>query len=133
MENKIIRRRISSHCRHYSESFKRMVVAEFERGPLNKDQLQEKYGIGGNSSILVWCRRYGKLHYPEKGIINGRPMKDPQKQRIKDLERALAQEKLKVTAYEKLIEIAEREEGVSILKKDAAKQLPSLDDNTHAK
>jgi len=126
MENKIIRRRISSPRRQYSESFKRMVVAEFERGPLNKDQLQEKYGIGGNSRILVWCRRYGKLHYPEKGIINGRPMKDPQKQRIKELEQQLKMEKLKVLAYQKLIEITEQEEGISILKKDVTKQSDRL-------
>lgn len=33
---------------------------------------------------------------------------------------------MKVEAYEKLISIAEREEGISILKKDVAKQLKSL-------
>jgi transposase len=126
MENEIIRTRNSSPCRHYSESFKRMVVSEFERGPLNKDQLQVKYCIGGNSRILVWCRRYGKLHYPKKGIINGRPMKDPQKQRIKELEQQLKMEKLKVLAYQKLIEITEQEEGISILKKDVTKQSDRL-------
>lgn len=126
MENKIIRRRISSPSFQYSESFKRMVVSEFERGPLNKDQLQVKYGIGGNSRILVWCRRYGKLHYPQKGIITGRPMKDPQKQRIKELEQQLKLEKLKVLAYQKLIEITEQEEGISILKKDVTKQSDRL-------
>jgi len=31
--------------RKYSDAFKRMVVAEFERGPLNKDAIQQKYGI----------------------------------------------------------------------------------------
>lgn len=104
-----------------------MVVREFERGALNKDQLQAKYGIGGNSRVLQWCRKYGKLHYPQSGPITGRPMKDPQKQRIKELERQLAEERLKVAAYQKLIEVAEREEGISILKKGAAKQLKSLD------
>lgn len=109
----------------YSESFKKKVVQEFERGILNKDELQAKYGIGGNSRILQWCRKYGKLHYPEKGAL-GRPMKDPQKQRIKDLEKQLEEAKLKLVAYEKLIEIAEKEDGISILKKDDAKQSVSL-------
>lgn len=126
MENERIRKRNSSPSRQYSESFKRMVVAEFERGPMNKDQLQVKYGIGGNSRVLVWCRRYGKLHYPYTGIISGRPMKDPQKQRIKDLEQQLKAEKLKVLAYQKLIEITEQEEGISILKKDVTKQSDRL-------
>jgi len=126
MENERIGKGHSSLHRSYSESFKRMVVSEFERGPLNKDQLQVKYGIGGNSRVLVWCRRYGKLHYPYKGNITGRPMKDPQKQRIKDLEQQLKAEKLKVLAYQKLIEIAEQEEGISILKKDGTKQSDRL-------
>lgn len=109
----------------YSESFKQAVVQDYEMGLLNKDQVQLKYGIGGNSRVLEWCRKYGKLHYPKKGNL-GRPMKDPQKQRIKELENQLAEEKLKVLAYQKLISIAEKEEGISILKKDVAKQLTSL-------
>lgn len=114
----------------YSDAFKKKVVAEYERGLLCKDELQRKYGIGGNSRVLEWCRRFGKLHYPERGTATGRPMKDPQKQRIKELEKQLELEKLKVMAYEKLIEIAEREDGISILKKDAAKPLKSLDKHT---
>ncbi|MND42026.1 hypothetical protein D3C80_327860 [compost metagenome] len=105
----------------YSEWFKRAVVADYERGLLNKDQIQAKYGIGGNSRVLEWCRKYGKLHYPVAGSL-GRPMKDPQKQRIKELEKQLEEAKLKIIAYEKLISIAEKEEGINILKKDAAKQ-----------
>ncbi len=39
---------------------------------------------------------------PELTPNNGRPMKDPQKQRINDLEHQLKIEKLKVLAYEKI-------------------------------
>jgi len=113
--------------RKYSEAFKRKVVAEYESGNLNKDQLQLKYGIGGNSLILNWCRRYGRLSYPPRGTTIGRPMKDPQKQRIKELEKQLADMQLKIAAYQKLIEITEREEGISILKKDGARQSTKSD------
>ena len=130
MAEQMIRVKVTVPSKKYSDAFKRMVVQEYERGLLNKDQLQHKYGIGGNSRILTWCRKFGKLHYPQKGQNIGRPMKDPQKQRIKELENQLLEEKLKVAAYEKLIEIAEREEGISILKKDVAKQLKSLDKPT---
>lgn len=126
MEKESIRIRIVAPVKKYSESFKRMVVKEYERGILNKDQLKIKYGLGGKSRVLEWCRIYGKLHYPIKGIYDGRPMKDPQKQRIKELERQLEEEKLKVLAYQKLISIAEQEEGISILKKDVTKQLDRL-------
>lgn len=125
MSYQVIKTKSKGSIKAYSEAFKKMVVAEFERGPLNKDQLQAKYGIGGNTRIFEWCKKYGKLHYPGKGKI-GAPMKDPQKQRIKDLEKELADAKLKLLAYEKLITIAEQEEGISILKKDEARQLPRL-------
>lgn len=121
----------SSHLK-YSEAFKKAVVSEYERGLLNKDQIQIKYGIGGNSRVLTWCRKYGKLHYPKSGSL-GRPMKDPQKRRIKELEKQLADAKLKLIAYEKLIEIAEQEEGISILKKSEAKQSGSLPEPTQEK
>jgi|ERR1700684_4472997 transposase len=116
----------------FSQAFKKKVVAEFERGFLNKDQLQAKYGLRGNSTVLKWCRKYGKLHYAQKGEL-GRPMKDPQKQRIKDLEKQLADAKLQIEAYQKLIEISEAEEKISILKKDVAKQSVSLPKPTQEK
>jgi transposase-like protein len=130
-EETIIKKQVAPP-KTYSDAFKRMVVKEYEKGMLNKDQLQRKYGIGGKSRLLDWCRRFGKLHYPVKGN-QGRPMKDPQKQRIKDLEKQLADEKLKVKAYERLIAIAEQEEGICILKKDVAGRSRSLGSDTHGK
>ncbi len=132
MSYKIVKVPGQGSGKQYSEAFKRMVVAEFERGPLNKDQLQRKYGIGGNTRIFEWCKKYGKLPYESKASI-GAPMKDPQKRRIKELERELADEKLKVLAYQKLIEIAEREDGISILKKGEARQSVSLPKHTREK
>jgi len=132
METETIKSKKSSPRKHFSLTFKKKVVAEFERGFLNKDQLQAKYGMRGNSAVLKWCRKYGKLHYAQKGEL-GRPMKDPQKQRIKDLEKQLADAKLQIEAYQKLIEISEAEEKVSILKKDVAKQSVSLPKPTQEK
>jgi len=120
----------SAPVKAYSVNFKRMVVREYEGSTLNKKQIQLKYGIQGHSRLLSWCRQYGKLTYPQKGIRIGRPMKDPQKQRIKELEKELELERLKVIAYEKLIEIAEREDGISISKKDVARQLRHLRKST---
>jgi len=132
MSYKVIKVKSEAPQLKYSEAFKRSVVAEYERGLINKDQIQAKYGIKGNSRVLEWCRRYGKLHYP-KAVALGRPMKDQQKQRIKDLEKELADAKLKLVAYEKLIEIAEQEEGISILKKEEAKRSVSLPGRTQEK
>lgn len=106
--------------KRYSEAFKRQVVREFEQGGLNKDQLQVKYGIGGNSRILTWCRKYGKLAYP-KSSATGRPMKDPQKQRIKELEAKLKAAEQKLKVYDKLIEVTNRELDSDIIKKIEAR------------
>ena len=132
MSEETVRKKQTAPPRTYSDAFRRMVVKEYEKGMMNKDQLQRKYGISGNSRLLDWCRKFGKLHYPIKGN-EGRPMKDPQKQRIEDLEKQLADEKLKVMAYERLIAIAEKEEGICILKKGVAERSRSLGSDTHEK
>jgi len=100
----------------YSETFKRQIVREFEKGGLNKDQLQAKYGIKGNSRLLEWCRKYGKFAYNTPST-NGRPMKDPQKQRIRELEKKLKAAELKLKVYDKLIEVTNRELDADIVKK----------------
>ncbi len=106
----------------YSLAFKRKIVQEYEGGLLNKDRLALKYGIKGNSTVLKWCRQYGRLAYPiDSPTQMGRPLKDPQKQRIKELEQALANALAQVKAYQTLIQLTEQEEGISILKKDGIK------------
>lgn len=132
MEIETIRSKKVAPRSRFSLAFKKKVVAEYERGFLNKDQLKAKYGLGGNSTVLKWCRKYGKLHYAQQGEL-GRPMKDPQKQRIKNLEKQLADAKLQIEAYQKLIAITEAEEKTSILKKDVAKQSVSLPKPTQEK
>jgi transposase len=104
----------------YSEAFKRRVVREYEQGKMNKDQLMIKYGIKGKSVVLEWCRKYGKFVYPNVGPV-GRPMKDPQKQRIKELEKQLKAAEQKLKVYDKLIEITNRELDADIVKKIEAK------------
>jgi transposase len=106
--------------REYSEAFKRQVVREYERGGITKDQLKRKYGIEGKSRVLTWCRKYGTLVY-DSPAQNGRPMKDPQKQRIKELEKKLKAAELKLKVYDKLIEVTNRELDADIIKKIEAK------------
>lgn len=116
MEQITIRLKSGTPTPHYSEAFKKQIVREFEQGLLNKDQLQFKYGLGGNSTVLKWCRKYGKFAY-NTPTENGRPMKDPQKQRIKELEKKLKAAELKLKVYDKLIEVTNRELNTDIIKK----------------
>lgn len=106
---------ISPYQTKYSQAFKVQVVREYEQGFRTKDELMNKYKIGGHSTVLQWCRKYGKLYYP-KTKAPGRPMKDPQKQRIKELEHELKEAREKIMVYEKLIEITKRESGIDVIK-----------------
>ena len=112
--------RLKSGFPRFSEAFKKQLVREFEQGLLNKDQLRVKYGLGGNSTVLKWCRKYGKLAY-HSPTTTGRPMKDPQKQRIRELEKKLKAAELKLKVYDKLIEVTNRELDTDIIKKIEAR------------
>lgn len=109
----------------YSEAFKKQVVREYEKGAFSKKQIQAKYGIKGKSRLLDWCRKYGRFAYHEPST-NGRPMKDPQKQRIKELEKKLKAAELKLKVYDKLIEVTNRELSTDVIKKIEAKLSESL-------
>ncbi len=105
----------------YSEAFKRQIVSEYERGLFTKAALRQRYNIRGNSCIPRWLKKYGKFTYTEKLTI-GRPMKDLQTQRIKELEAQLAKKEEELKVFKKFIEIAERELKISIVKKSGTKQ-----------
>lgn len=88
----------------------------FEKGLLNKDQLQRKYGIGKNSRILSGCRKNGKYAYPQNQSWS-HPMKNPQRPGIKELEAKLKAAVQKLKVCDKLIEISNRKLDQDIIKK----------------
>ena len=117
---------------NYSEAFKRMVISEYESGLSTKATLKRKYGIAGNSCIPRWLKKYGKLEHPIYSS-KGRPMKDKDKQYIKELEaklrlnetrlkKSLKEKESELSAYKQFIEIAERELNIKIVKKSGTKQ-----------
>jgi transposase len=110
-----------SPAQTYSEAFKRQVVSEFELGLFTKAALRRRYSIRGNSCIARWLKKYGKFTYEDK-LSHGRPMKDPQSQRIKELEALLAKKEDELMVFKKFIEIAERELKIEIVKKSGSKQ-----------
>ncbi|MEY8761794.1 IS3 family transposase [Chryseobacterium tongliaoense] len=113
----------------YSEAFKRQVVSEYERGLYTKSQLQTRYHIRGHACISKWLIKYGNFTY-EKQLSKGRPMKDPQKQKIKELEAALAKKEEELKVFKKFIEIAERELKIEIGKKVWFQSIQEIRANT---
>lgn len=111
--------------RVYSETFKKGVVKDIESGFLNKDETRRKYKIRGKTTVLGWCRKYGKLSSlgVNLRIMNKNEKEiDVLKARICELEKGLSNSNLKVELLDKIIEIAEREYKIPIRKKSGAKQ-----------
>lgn len=109
--------------RDYTLAFKIAVVSEVEKGDFTYKRAQKHYGIQGRSTILVWLRKFGTLDWtnPKEHQVPTIKAKTPQ-QLIKELEAALEQEKQKTLLLNTMIDIAEKQHGLSIRKKHSPKQ-----------
>jgi transposase-like protein len=115
----------------FTDEFKYQVVQEYLETDLSQVELQKKYGIKGNTSILNWMRKFG-LKEPSEDQIKIRQVmsKETEKtshereleKKVKELEKLLEHEKLRTLALDTMIDIAERELKISIRKKSGAKR-----------
>jgi transposase len=109
----------------WSEPFKKRVVDKVESGKLNKAEASRKYNIPGHSTILRWCRMYGKRQYHTPG---GFYMTSENQEivrlnnEIKALKQELEDSRMKNVVMETFVDIAEKELGIPIRKKYGAKQ-----------
>ncbi len=104
----------------YPEYFKIKVVKEIENGLLqSKDAARRKYGIGGKTTVLSWCRKYGRENYPYMPGEKKQRLQtaDDKDKRIAKLEALLKQKELALDALESLIEVANEMYGTNLKKK----------------
>ena len=110
--------------RDYNLGFKLSVVSQVEKGELTYKQAQALYGIQGRSTVLLWLRKHSTLDW-SKPKLNYRSMprsKETPVQKIKRLEKALADEQLKNKVLNTMLDIADKEYGMSLRKKHLSKQ-----------
>ena len=114
----------SRYCVYYPESFRIRVVKEVENGLLSKDAARRKYGIGGKTTVLSWCRKYGREEYPYMAKVNKSKQRTfgEKDKRIVELEALLAQKQLALDALESLIEVANEMYGTDLKKKVGLKR-----------
>ena len=112
--------------RDYNMAFKLAVVEQIERGDLTYKQAQKTYGIQGRSTVLVWLRKHGRLNWfnPQTAMPKS---KETPSQKIKRLERQLADEQLKNKILNKMIDLSDQQHGTSIRKKYSPKQSGASD------
>lgn len=105
----------------YSDSFKLGVVTRVVNGELTKEQARMDFGIGGNSSILEWMKKYGYYTDPptQPAMAKSQEKTGPEdlKKKVRQLEKQLHNERIRSEFYKTMIDVAERELGISIRKK----------------
>lgn len=107
--------------RDYTIAFKLSVVSQVEKGELTYKQAQDRYGIQGRSTVLVWLRKHGNLDWRKPSIHTmGKSIETPA-QRIKRLEKELSDERLKNDILNTMIDISDSQYGTSIRKKCSPK------------
>lgn len=115
--------------RDYSLAFKLALVDQVEKGELTYKQAQDRYGIQGRSTVLSWLRKHGRLDWSLStpsfacsGVqrMSDNPSTQTPEQRIKELERQLAETQQKADFFEAVVNVLKRDYGVSLVKKPRA-------------
>jgi transposase-like protein len=117
-----------NHGIRYSEAFKMGAVREIEQRDLPLDEVRRRFGIKGKTTILRWVRKYGngsrgvriRVEKPEE-IDERKQLKE----RVRLLERALADSNIALAAERGFTELACERAGLEVeeFKKKAAGQL----------
>ena len=113
----------TQEIRQYSEALKRQVVLEYESGRATVKELLIDYDIQSKGSIYNWRAKYGKGKRATKVV---RVIMKSEKERIRDLEKAVADLTLRNRANAALIEVYE--EDTELKKKLSSQQLERLKD-----
>jgi len=115
--------------RDYTLAFKRAVVEQVEKGELTYKQAQDRYGIQGRSTVLVWLRKHGRQNWGPMAHY-GRMSDQAEsmhcqtltpEQRIKELEIQLKEAREKSQFFEAVIDVLKKDYGVRVVKKPVGK------------
>ena len=87
------------------EALKRRIVEEIESGRISQSEASRTYGIS-RTVIQKWLKQYGKLRYRTRIV---EVVMSDEKEKIAELQRALAEAHLKVRFLEHIIDFANDE------------------------
>lgn len=113
----------------YPLPFKLQVIRQIEGGEMTYIQAQNYYGIQGKSTVLVWLRKYGTLDWSNPLRVHMPKSKETPAQRIKRLERELADEQLKNKILNTMIDLSDKQYGTGIRKNYSPKPSGISDNN----
>jgi transposase-like protein len=120
--------------KNYTIKEKRKIAQLVISGKESVLSASQRFGIGGSMTIYRWIKQFqdGKLQL-QSSTTMAKDQKNPSNSiTVSDnatMQDELEMLRLKVLAYETMIDIAEKELGISIKKKSSAKQSPALEQN----
>ncbi|SHM29915.1 hypothetical protein [Flavobacterium saccharophilum] len=111
----------------YSEEFKQFVCNDFLTGTLTKREIENKYNIG-HTRLTYWLKEIG-FDYSNPSIVSLPGMKEQTnklsdkegQESLSQLKKELQEARLLAEAYRRMIEIAEQEFKIKIVKKSNTK------------
>ena len=112
--------------RDYTLAFKLAVVEQVEKGELTYKQAQQRYGIQGRSTVLVWLRKHGRQSWGSAASCAAMPRdKTPTpltpEQQIKALQVQLQEANEKAQLFEAVLDVLKKDYGVRVVKKPLGK------------
>lgn len=90
---------MEQHRRMFTEEVRRHIVGEIEGGSLSIADAAKEYGAA-KSLIQVWLKEYGKFR-PQRSVVE--VVMKSEKERIGELEKALADAHLKIRVYDEIL------------------------------
>src|SRR5581483_529123 len=105
----------------YESSLKIAVAREYLTSNLEYEKLAQKYGLNGASVVREFVKWY-KKRYPQGHEQQLEQTLESKGIRDKQGDKALQEANLKIEALETLLEIAQKELGIDIVKKFGTKQ-----------
>lgn len=115
----------------YDELEKGPIIVEFLKGALNAEEFVEKYHICSVQTLYAWVGKFltqqESVSLSEQNDIDmARKSKDDQikelKEELKKAQKEAEMQKLRATAYDKMIDLAEKTFNIPIRKKSGTKQ-----------
>ena len=105
--------------KRYSQAFRQQVVREYEKGA-SVSKLQQKYGIGGSTTIRRWIKKYSHAGLRSEKMVIQSPEDQIEfkamKSRIVELESALAESVLDSRMLKATLEVASDALGMDLKK-----------------
>lgn len=110
----------------YETSFRRWLVQEIESGRMSWQEARSKFQLNYRFDTLYreWQKKYSDEIIVSLSLMSAKDRTDHKKleERIKQLEKELELAQMKVTAYNIMIDIAEKDYKLEIRKKYGPKQ-----------